>query len=261
MADLMKEKTTFIYLIIVCIYWGTIELPQVNAQSGLTGGNIVMASIRSKSSIDGKALILIFTEAFKRVDKVLVYKFYPSKRASLVADSGVVDGEICRVFSYNEKHPGLIRVEEPILSIRISAFATDKDIKLKGWESLRNTDYKIEYMRGGKLIEEKLAKFVDNEKLSTVTHWSQGIKKLDIGRTNIFISLERTIQNALKTKEFINSGIHKVGVMEEQTIHAFLNVKHKALATKLSKVLKEMKKEGLIKKYLKNSMINDVITH
>ena len=68
----------------------------------------------------------------------------------------------------------------------------------------------------------------------------------------MFIELERTVLDALETSEFKNSNIHIAGVMEEQTIHAFLHIKHKYLVSKLSAVLKEMKQEGLIEKYFKD---------
>ncbi len=214
---------------------------------------IVLGSARKESSADGKAFKLIYTEAFKRMGKTFVYRYLPAKRASLMADNEQLDGEIGRVYNYNEGHPNLIRVEEPVFSVKISAFSTDPQIKLKGWKSLTGTDYKVEYTRGTYITTKNLIKVVNKNNLSRISHWSQGIKKLAAGRTDIFIEVERTVLEALETSEFKNSNIHIAGVMEEQTIHTFLHIKHKVLASKLSAVLKEMKEEGWIEKHIKDS--------
>ncbi len=243
----MRNKI-FLSFMIICIFCFILLAAQVNVESGSAGKKIIMASIRKVNSYEGRHLQLIFTEAFKRIGKELVYKYYPVKRASLMADQGKIDGELARVYNYNQKYFNLIRVEEPVAYIRFSAFTT-ANIKLKGWESLINTNYKVEYVRGTKICEVNLHKVVDNEKLSNITHWSQGLKKLLAGRTDVYVESERTVLDALKTDEFKNSGIHLAGVMEEITIHAFLHIKHKDLVPKLSAVLKEMKEEGLFEKY------------
>lgn len=246
------NKNTLLYILIICIHSSIMPLNQANAASDSMDDKITMAFYRKETSADGKALKFIYTEAFNRLGKTLVYRYFPAKRGSLMADNDQLDGDSGRVYNYNEGHPNMIRVEEPIFSVKFSAFSTNPDIKLNGWNSLIGTDYKVEYTRGTYASAQNLIKVVDKKKLSRVSHWSQGIKKLAAGRSDIFIEAERTVLEALKTSEFINSNIHIAGVMETQTVHAFLHIKHKFLASKLSAVLKEMKKEGLIEKYFKD---------
>ncbi len=208
-----------------------------------------MASIVSKDTLEGKWLYLIYSEAFRRLDLQLVFQHYPSLRASKMADEHKVEGELARVSQYGKKHPNLVRVEEPALSNSFIAFATNPKIKLKGWESLRETKYKVEYFRGDQRAHDKLTEIVIPAQLSNISSWPQGFKKLMHGRTDVFVAPETIANNLLKQDEFQNSGILLVGVMEKITVHAYLHKNHAPFAPQLSAILKEMKKEGLIEKY------------
>jgi hypothetical protein len=89
--------------------------------------------------------------------------------------------------SIYESYPHLIQVQAFPFSMKLSAFAADPGIRIDGWESLRKTPYRVEYLRGSKLLPKKLAPLGAPEKLSSVTHWVQGLKKLMAGRTDIFL--------------------------------------------------------------------------
>ena len=91
------NRKTLLYIMIACIHSFIMPLNQSNAESGSMDDKIVMDSTREETSADGKAFKLIYTEAFKRMSKTLVYRYFPAKRGSLMAD--------------NEEHPNLIRVE------------------------------------------------------------------------------------------------------------------------------------------------------
>ncbi len=208
---------------------------------------MVMVCVFSEDSFYGKWTKLIYTEAFERIGKKLVYKHYPAKRCTLMSEKGRAGGELARVHDY--RTDSLVRIEESPFSIRLAAVAVDSSIKLDGWESLRETDYKVECIRGFQRLHDNLKGIVTSQNLSEITTISQGLKKLAIGRTDIFIDLEGRIVKALKSDEFKNSGIKMIGIMEEKIVHAYLHKKHRASVPKLSEVLKKMKEEGLIEKY------------
>ena len=250
------RKKIFFYLIIIYIFGLILPSAKSDAESTSAQNKLIMASVRKESSYDGTFLKLVFTDAFKRIGKEFVYKFLPPKRAGLMANSGEIDGELARTYSYNTKYSNLVRVEESFRSIRFSGFTTDPDIKLNGWESLVGTDYRVEYTRGAKICEINLRRVVAKEKLSQVNHWSFGLKRLIYGRSDILVELERTVLNALKTDDFKNSGIKMAGLMEEVSIYAFLHKKHKTLEPELSAALKAMKNEGLIEIFDNIASIN-----
>lgn len=244
-------------LAVLALTFSTMLLAQPNIDPDSMGNKIFMSSIRSEDSFEGKFLKLFYTKAFKRIGRELVYEYYPAKRATMMLKMGKIDGEISRIYSYNDNQPNLIRVEEPIAAVKFSAFANDPDLKLSGWESLRGTDYNVDYVRGIKISEINLAKVVDKKNLSETTLHIYALRRLIAGRTDVYVGVETTVLEALESEEFKNSGIHKVGLMDERTVHAFLHIKHKLLAPKLSAVIKEMKNDGLVEKIYQELLVSE----
>ncbi len=194
--------------------------------------------------------VLIYREAGKRLGIKINVVGYPSKRATYLGDVGEVDGQSGRVYNYHNKHPNLVRVAESVISIYFTAYALDSNIKLNGWESLKGTSFKVDYRRGTNLCKIKLPGVVSENQITAVDDITLGFRKMLKNRCDIVVGVDDFIIEELTQEEFKHSGIHKVGVMEEVTVHPFLHSKHKGLAPKLSKVLSEMKKEGLLGHYL-----------
>ncbi|BBO78759.1 hypothetical protein DSCW_61760 [Desulfosarcina widdelii] len=211
---------------------------------------IVMATIQGPTDYYGKWGELIYTEAFRRLNVNLVIKVYPLERANLMVSRKQVDGDIGRSLAFYESYPHLIQVQEFPFSMKLSAFAVDPAIRIDGWESLRKTPYRVEYLLGSKLLPKKLAPLVDPEKLSSVTHWVQGLKKLMAGRTDIFLEAEGIVLYYLENDAYFKDApIRIAGVLLESPVHAYLQPEHAELALHLSGVLKEMKAEGIIEKF------------
>lgn len=210
---------------------------------------MTMVFTRSKNEYAGKWTFLVFTEAFRRIGMELVFETYPPKRCSFLADEGMVDGELGRIFSYGETHPNLVRVEEPVTTAIWVAYTIDPAIKIDGWESLKDTHYKVEYRKGLAKSETRLSELVRKENLSSVNSVSSGLKKLESGRSDIYVDIEGTAKPFLLSGELKGSKIRKAGNLEEETIHAYLHKKNKSYAPALSTALREMKRGGLFEAY------------
>ena len=219
---------------------------------------IVMAGLSSLDTSIGQLINLIYTEAFRRLDLELEYRHYPGLRASMMADKGKLDGELTRVYEYAHSHPNLIRVEEPAILTTFSAFSMNSNIQLSGWESLRNTSYRVEYLMGDKRSHDKLVELIPDNKLSAIPSMSQGVKKLIQNRTDLYIGPENIIRPLLRSKEMVqylkkqsmtDADVITVGTMEKIALYAYLHHKHRAIVPKLSNILKTMKEEGLIEHY------------
>ncbi len=144
-----------------------------------------------------------------------------------MADEGLVDGEMSRVYSYNEKHPNLVRVEEPHISGKFIAITTNPSVRISGWEDLDNSEFKVEYTMGMKGSEDHLPRIVGKENLSSVVSPVMGLRKLLVGRTDVVVDFDMSIMGVLKSPRFINSEVYVSGIMEEVAIHSFL---HKRMA-------------------------------
>jgi len=145
----------------------------------------------------------------------------------------------------------MIRVQEPIAIVNFSAFTTNPSIKLYGWNSLKNTDLRVDHVRGIVLSKKMLTKFVKKENLSAVNNIDQGLKKLISGRTDVFIYLDTIINMSLNLPKFKNNNILNAGDLETIKVHLFLNKKYNALEPEFSTVIKAIKSEGLANQYLK----------
>ena len=111
-----------------------------------------------------------------------------------------------------------------ITSVRWAAYTTDPELRFGGWDSLRHSDYKIEYRRGLAKAEQRLTKLVSEGNLSSIDSVAQGLEKLANGRTDIYVDVE-------------------------ETLHAFMHKKNEAIAPMLSDALRQIKSEGLFEKY------------
>jgi len=94
----------------------------------------------------------ILVEAYRRLGIEIVAVPLPAERALRVADSGFTDGETVRIEGIDALYPNLVRVPEPVVSVKVKIFTTGKTFPVTGWESLR--PYSICYMHGLKLYEQ-----------------------------------------------------------------------------------------------------------
>lgn len=197
----------------------------------------------------------LYTEAFSRLNFEFDYVVYPSLRATQMAISGEVDGEPQRIYSYGEKNPSLVRVDEASFINRTLAFAVDDRIEIDGLKSLEGIRLKVDYLRGSVWSKENLEKIVPLENLSEVNDNYQGFLKLLTNRTDIFIALESSALKELRSREELKkSNIIIVGKVGENYSYPYIHNKYRYLAPQLAEVLKELKEEGVYEKLLLESM-------
>lgn len=192
---------------------------------------------------------LIYTEAFKRLGIKFAYQVLPPIRASLMANSGVVDGEIARIDSYGTDHPNLIRVEESVATEKILAIVKDPSHVIENWESLRGTTYKVEFFRGIAKTRQHLKGLVNPALLSESSNPLYSLNKLYYGRIDVFIGSELRLLPLLETPAVKQFDLHVAGALDEVKVYPYLHKRHTSLAVKLEQVLRQMKSEGLFRKY------------
>lgn len=251
-TDSRKSIYWILFLIFYSPFFANVFLlsGQVEETSKSSDGKkIKMVFTQGKNEYTGRWTYLVFTEAFRRLGKELVFETCPPKRCSFWADEGKVDGELGRIYSYAESHPNLVRVEEPVTSIYWTAFTVNPEIRINGWESLRGTHYKVEYRWGLSKAKNKLDEIVQEKNLSHVNNANLGLKKLLAGRSEIYVDIEGNVQKYLAREEFKEAKILNAGILEEETIHVYLHKKNKAYAQPLSDILKQMRHDGFFEAY------------
>ncbi len=209
----------------------------------------ILSSNRPEDSPINLWWTMIYTEAFKRLNIPVEVKSFPLARASYMADHGLVDGEAIRVYSYSTAHPNLVRVEESTIPLRVVAFTGVSAISgLNGWEGLRNTEYIVEYVHGAPILENNLKKHLKPGQSTGIFDVRKALQKLALGRSDLYVDDENVVLPLLEYPE-IKDKITVAGVMCETPLHMYLHKRHAALEPKLSKVIRDMKNEGLMEKF------------
>lgn len=183
------------------------------------------------------------TETYGRIGITIYIHRFPGERALHCANEGKVDGELFRKKEgILEAFPNLIKVPVRIHIGDFVVFARDDTFSLDGWGSLRSNS--VGYKRGVKAVEMNLAVGTRAEPMASM---EQAFKKLSLGRTDVVIDVR---PDGLATiKKF---GLKEIGVLEPPLLRVesfhYLHVKNKDLVAPLTKALKQMEGEGLIRR-------------
>jgi polar amino acid transport system substrate-binding protein len=219
-------------------------------QAQRTPRRMVMATFGQMDSFASRWLELIYTEAFRQLGVTLEIRFFPAARAGAEAVAGNVDGELARSQEYETTQSTMLRLPEPTLFVATAAYTRRKDIQLgPGWEGLRGTTYRTEYRFGYSITEHKLMAVLPAVHLSAVQSSETGLRKLVLGRTDLFVDTVEAIEPLLAGAEFRDAGIRVASVLQRAPLYAYLNKKHAPLAPRLAAILKKMRDSGQIERY------------
>lgn len=188
----------------------------------------------------------ILVEAYRRLGIEIVAVPLPAERALRVADSGLTDGETVRIEGIDALYSNLVRVPEPVVSVKVKVFTTGRAFPVAGWESLR--PYSICYMHGLKLYEQG----------------TQGMNRMST------LGLENTLR-------LLHDGVCEVAVLSsfawvmvdslnlgpmreleppiaEYDLYHYVHRRHEELVPLLTDELRKMKQEGVIEAILKQNL-------
>lgn len=164
----------------------------------------------------GRLMLLVYREAFRQAGADLEYHYYPPLRGTVLANVGRTDGEIGRGAEYGPAHPGLVRVDESATAITVAAFTMDPAIRLRDWDDVKGTDYRIGY---------------------------------STGNTKVYVDLYDDVAPLLTNDKYRHAGIRLAGVMEKPPLYAYLGKKYAHVAPRLAAILKQMRADGTLARY------------
>jgi polar amino acid transport system substrate-binding protein len=194
---------------------------------------------------------LIYREAFKRAGVRLEVVVAPLKRIEMMLDRGEIDGEMVRAPAYGQQHPNLILIDVPIMQVIFSIYALKPVAGLNSLEDLRKTPFSGAYTRGVIFCENTLSSLMPAHKLTMVSSVKQGIDMLAAGHVDFFCDVSSSLWNY--DYAYANKSMPKLkklfDISKQVANTAYLHPKYKEFAGKLTSVLKQMEKEGLIEKY------------
>ncbi len=203
-----------------------------------------------------RILYKIYTEAFDRMGYSFSCYYSTSKRAAIDANTGDYDGTASRNYNFNidNEYPNLIRVEEVIYKAIMSVYSLNDEIKIDGWESLKNQEYMVGIKRGMKEIENNIYNFVNEENVIIGNDSEQLIHMLEAERIDFFIDSYDQIDQILKSDEFKDKNILDAGTISEVLLYPYFHVKNIELVEEFKDILKAMKEDGSY-----NQIVNNII--
>lgn len=207
---------------------------------------VLTSAIEQVSAPKYRLLLLIYTEAFRQLGIGVQFRTVPAARAMAEAQAGNLDGELARGLEYESMQSSLVRVPEPAIIAALGAYARDPAIHLSSIEELRGASYRVECHSGYPVIEKMLTAVIPSSQLSRISHTELGLRKVALGRTDIYIDAEDLVDPILAARPPELQEVYKVGVMERKAIYAYLHRRHARLAERLGEVLRHMRASGQI---------------
>ncbi|MDR3043696.1 MAG: hypothetical protein LBU75_05465 [Desulfovibrio sp.] len=192
-------------------------------------------------------LLRVYTEVFRRLGLGIRYREVPARRASDLAERGLADGELSRVYEYGNHFRNLVRVEEPHHEKVLRAYCLHGP-ELDGWESLKDVFARVECPRGVVACLDNVRRYVPAERIHENDTLEQGLQRLMRERVDVYIDVservEAFLQSRVATGHAAYAEIHAVGDMAVVKGYLWLHKRHAGLAWHVAETLREMKRSG-----------------
>ncbi len=162
---------------------------------------------------------------------------YPMLRALKSSNDGVVDGELMRIAGIEKEYPNLIMVPEPLVIVQGVAFTKRKDIKVRGFESLR--PYRVAYQRGIKFAEYGTEGM---DRVALTSH-ERAFALLDAGRVDVVVS--SLIEGLRVLAEHDYEGVFALEPsLTEQKLYHYLHKRHVELVPSITNSIRRLRAAG-----------------
>lgn len=174
--------------------------------------------------------------AFRRINRPYTLIYLPPERAYRSFSSGVIDGEVGRIYDYGERFPQAIRVATPLFSFAVVAVGRKGAAPLHTWEEARQQH--VAYQRGIKIYEEK---FRDARAAEVVDSTLACLMMVKTGRSDYCVSTQgeaELVAASMRDGEFSRSKI------ADASAYIYLHRNFASLAAELNVALAGMQQSG-----------------
>ncbi len=188
----------------------------------------------------------VYKEAFGRLGYTFEFKVVPAARASIEADSGITDGEPGRLHEHNLLFTNLIRIEEAIDEAALAVYTAQRGIKVNSWDVIKKRGYRLDVLRGMTFIK---GAGIEPRLIFQLNDRSQAFPRLLSGRADVYVDAELDFSALMRSSRYAKMRIYRAGIVERRLIYGFLHKRHEELVPRVTEVLRQLKKEGLIVRY------------
>jgi len=185
----------------------------------------------------------ILTEAYKRLGIQVSFEEFPAKRSLHLANEGkYYDGELHRIKGLEKRYHDLIPV--PVVIFTLEGMVISKKIRFKvdGWESVRPF---IIGIRRGVIFSLNGTRDMNR----TILNSNERLFSMLNGNRFDIIIISRINASKFLPEEKNKKLMVLEPPVQSYNMYHYLHKKNAHLLPKLTKVLQDMEKEGLIQKY------------
>lgn len=193
-------------------------------------------------------LDIIATETFRRTGIELRLVKLPAERALLLANDGLVDGELTRLAGLRAQYPNLVRVPEKIIDWDFVAFSRNPSITAS-YAVLRR--HSVGLIRGWKIYERNMQ---GSTNLTTVDDPEQLFRLLDLDR--IDVALYARLAGVALIREMALKNIYVLKpVLAHRAMYIYLNRRYASLVPKLATALRKLKRDGFYERIYREKLL------
>lgn len=193
-------------------------------------------------------LDLFYRELFARLGIEFEIQALPAERALTNANSGLDDGDVCRIAGLDETYPNLVRVPEMVMRYEHVVFSRDANFKVTGPEDLR--PYDVGVVKGWKIVEWNTT---TAHSVTLVDEGRQLFEMLDDRRLDLAIMERMTGMMQMKAL-----GIKNIRVLEPPFLAGdwflYLNKKHQDLVPRIAAEIRRMKEDGSYQRIFESAL-------
>lgn len=191
----------------------------------------------------------VYKDLYSRINVPLNMVYFPKARGAFYADIGKIDGQVTSVFQYQDKQPEQMRIEFPLIKLSMLAITRkNQTIYVTGWDSLKDTDLRVEYIRGILIAEKQLTDRVAPANLTDSSNAVHSLQKLQHDRIDVFVHGNITLFPLTNSSEF-KGDLVSAGALSTNTLYPYLNRNYEYLVPAIESALSEMKNDGSIYRY------------
>jgi polar amino acid transport system substrate-binding protein len=170
----------------------------------------------------------------------------PAERARVEAVSGRMDGDLCRIASYGDFNPTMIRVPTPFATSDIALFALKaRKISIKSVQDLAK--YRLVIIRGVRTSRDIVDRLPNLLSVNEVTEIDQLMKFIAEGRADIGIMSD--FAGLITLKRLKIESVVSMGVIDSLPLYMFLHPKNKDLLPRIDAAISARAKTGELKKW------------
>ena len=217
----------------------------------------MLGTARPDGSYAGRMLRRSYQELFRRLGVPLEIKVMPSARLTVELVSDRLDGDVARPLAFADSQPGLLRVEEPIMTIGFGLWSLQPRPQLQRLDQLADSGLSVNFTRGVVECERLLHSVLPPQRVVDVTTTVNALTLLQKGRNDVHCGIDVAVLSDAGSAELagLPPPIKLFSVGEAIPLFFYLQRKHAALVPQIDTILKKMKADGVLEQIRRETLV------